>query len=195
MVKLYTWIQDSCRIMRSFFYLQQQGLFLLCELSFSPGALRSSDWCPITAPSLALPRCKKLWSPSPGTTCWRWDWAELLLFAPLAPGFHKSLFLTLKEWCGLQMQSGQAEASIGIYGEVIYTWKRGEGLRSYLSNAWVHTHLQKNSSFLKGKNWVAHYFVNAAILNINLIKQKCKCFCHIHAFEYIFLKNPNNAKI
>lgn len=82
---------------------------------------------PSAVPPLVLPHCKMWWSPSPGTTCWRWDWAELLLFVPLAPGFHKSLFLTLKEWCKLQMQCGQAEASIGIYGMVIYTRERGEG--------------------------------------------------------------------
>lgn len=46
-------------------------------------------------PPWLLPRCRSSWFLSPGTTCWRLDWAELLLFAPLAPGFHKSLFLSL----------------------------------------------------------------------------------------------------
>lgn len=100
----------------------------------------------LPASPLVLPRCKTLRSPSPGTTCWRWDWAELLLFAPLAPGFHKSLFLTLKEWCGLQMQSGQEEASIGIYGKVIYTWEKGRGLKSYLSTP-ISKSLSPYSSF------------------------------------------------
>lgn len=94
----------------------------------------------LPASPLVLPRCKTLWSPSLGTTCWRWDWAELLLFAPLAPGFHKSLFLTLKEWCRLQVQSGLEEVSTGISGKVIYTWKRGEGSKDVP----VHTHLKKS---------------------------------------------------
>lgn len=126
-----------------------------------------------------LPRCKMWWSPSPGTTCWRWDWAELLLFAPLAPGFHKSLFLTLKEWCELQMQSGRAEASIGIYGMVIYTWRRGEGSKElpvqYLS---PHPPLEVSlfllwgsAGLLKAVCRVAnYYFVLVAGFHISLKK-------------------------
>lgn len=61
--------------------------------------LKECGRCPLSSSALLLPRCKMWWFLSPGTTCWRWDWAELLLFAPLAPGFHGSLFLTLQEWC------------------------------------------------------------------------------------------------
>lgn len=113
-----------------------RGLLLECDISLLPwssgedtkGMGAMADALSPATP-LVLPRCKMWWFPSPGTTCWRWDWAELLLFAPLAPGFHKSLFLTLKEWCELRMQCGWAEASIGIYGMVIYTGKRGEGFK------------------------------------------------------------------
>lgn len=60
--------------------------------------LKECGRCPLSSSALLLPRCRMWWFLSPGTTCWRWDWAELLLFAPLAPGFHGSLFLTLQEW-------------------------------------------------------------------------------------------------
>lgn len=60
--------------------------------------LKECSRSPLSSSALLLPRCKMWWFLSPGTTCWRWDWAELLLFAPLAPGFHGSLFLTLQEW-------------------------------------------------------------------------------------------------
>lgn len=110
-----------------FTFTDIQGLLEQCDIWGPTKGMGAMADAPSAVPPLVLPHCKMWWSPSPGTTCWRWDWAELLLFVPLAPGFHKSLFLTLKEWFKLQMQSGQAEASIGIYGMVIYTGERGEG--------------------------------------------------------------------
>lgn len=133
--KLDTWIQDlksstliQCEVPKyeAFYSFVIISLFLWSSEEPTKGMGAMADAPSPLLPSV-LPRCKVWWSPSLSTTCWRWDWAELLLFAPLAPGFHKSLFLTLKEWCGLQMQSGRAEASIGIYGKVIYTAKKGEG--------------------------------------------------------------------
>lgn len=146
-------------------------------------------------PVVSLPRCKMWWTPSPGTTCWRWGWAELLLFAPLAPGFHKSLFLTLKEWCGLQMQSGRAEASIGIYGEVIYTGKteRG-GVYGATCPIPESTPISRRSTVSLPALWSCagllqgisragnYYFVLVAVLNLTKILNAFMHFAFLHHF-------------
>lgn len=91
-----------------------------------------------------LPHCTWPMGWSPGTTCWHWGWAELRLFAPLAPGFFR-LLLPSKEiamvktfWGGQRegMEQGkgvfeEARVSIGILSRSPIYWdgKKGRELR------------------------------------------------------------------